>query len=1133
VKFWFVVFAALWQGPFQAGDVCNGVRQSLDAGAYATAEARARECWQHTLARVDSNTAEAEGISDMLVEALYRNGKAGTAETLALAQQLVAARRQRRSQDPVELALSLHNLGVVHAQRGEYSAAIFLHREGLSLRSEALGADHPLVADSLDLLGIACIPLERFDDARDALQRSLVIREAQVHAPLPLAQTLMLTAMHRRYTGDYRAALAFADRALSLRGQSSNHPDTAALLNVRSDVLFLLGDLERAHRGYRQALAVGESALGSEHPQIALYLRRVALLESALGNLAEARRLRASALKIGEATLNACQPELPASLNDLALSLEFDGDYEGARRLYQRALTHTERCLGRNHSLSATVVNNLAHVATLMGDSAEAERLHRRVVQVWSDTLGRDHLYVATALDGLAEVVAVRGRRGEARALYERALAIRRRSVGMDHPDVAWTLASLARVRTDAGSFTAASRNIAQAIDIFRRLGGSDAEDRLARALELRGEIQLRMSDPEEARASFVEALATRERTFGVGHPLVAEARSRIAVADFRLGAYDSALQTALDAERIGREHLQFMVRHLPERQGIEYAEKRPKGLDTALSILVAGHTAGASEVVDNVIKSRSVVLDELAARGRTVSSSDPQLATLNANVIRTRQRFANLLVRSFDGSVSRTLIDQARQQREQAEGELVQRSAEHRAETARSSTGFEEVRRALPAGAVLLSFVEYARSRLAQRSASPTGPEPSFAVFVVRPEIPGVALVPLGGASEIEQLITAWRAEAAGRTLLSSQSQAQSDRAYLAAGSRLRGAIWDPLAGHLRGATRVFIVPDGALSLVPFAALPIGESYLLEWAPPVHYLSAERDLVSMPGESATRPSGMLALGGAAFDYAPSTAGKTSPPTAATTAPSVMRAAGRFCGKFQNLRFQPLDGTLQEVQEVSRTWAGPGRADAARVLVGRQASESTLKQEAPSYRVLHLATHGFFLSDACLTSSTSGTRGVGGLSALAPVKPAQNPLLLSGLALAGANRRASAGPDEEDGILTAEEVASLNLQGVEWAVLSACDTGVGEIKAGEGVFGLRRAFQIAGARTVVMSLWSVDDQATRVWMRSLYEGRFQRKLSTADAVHAASLTVLRDRRARGQSTHPFYWAAFVASGDWQ
>jgi len=145
----------------------------------------------------------------------------------------------------------------------------------------------------------------------------------------------------------------------------------------------------------------------------------------------------------------------------------------------------------------------------------------------------------------------------------------------------------------------------------------------------------------------------------------------------------------------------------------------------------------------------------------------------------------------------------------------------------------------------------------------------------------------------------------------------------------------------------------------------------------------------------------------------------------------------------------------------------------------------------------------------------------------------ENPLLSSGLAFAGANRRTPVRRKEDDGILTAEEVSSIDLQGTEWAVLSACDTGLGEIRAGEGVFGLRRAFQIAGARTVIMSLWSVEDQSARSWMRLLYEGRLQRHLSTADAVHQASLRLLTARRAQGQSTHPFYWAAFVAAGDWR
>jgi CHAT domain-containing protein len=241
------------------------------------------------------------------------------------------------------------------------------------------------------------------------------------------------------------------------------------------------------------------------------------------------------------------------------------------------------------------------------------------------------------------------------------------------------------------------------------------------------------------------------------------------------------------------------------------------------------------------------------------------------------------------------------------------------------------------------------------------------------------------------------------------------------------------------------------------------------------------------------------------------------------------------------MQFRPLPGAAREAEEVVSLWREAATAGAS-TLTGPLATESAVKRLGPGSRILHFATHGFFLGDEC-ASVLDGTRAVGGLAqadgrtpraARAGRKtPPDNPLVLSGLALAGANRRTAAGPDEDDGILTAEEVASLNLDGVEWAVLSACNTGLGQLRAGEGVFGLRRAFQVAGASTIIMSLWQVEDQAARRWMRALYEGRLQRQLDTADAVREASLTALRERRAKGQNTNPFYWAGFVAAGDWR
>jgi CHAT domain-containing protein len=183
--------------------------------------------------------------------------------------------------------------------------------------------------------------------------------------------------------------------------------------------------------------------------------------------------------------------------------------------------------------------------------------------------------------------------------------------------------------------------------------------------------------------------------------------------------------------------------------------------------------------------------------------------------------------------------------------------------------------------------------------------------------------------------------------------------------------------------------------------------------------------------------------------------------------------------------------------------------------------------------VVHLATHGFFVGGDC-AGAGAGERGVTGLAPLEAAAPAperEHPLLLSGLALAGANRRGEASPGGDDGILTAQEIGAMDLTGVEWAVLSACDTGAGTLAGGDGVLGLRRAFAVAGARTVIMSLWPVRDEDARAWMAGLYEARAG-GAATDEAAREAAVALLRSRREAGRDDSPAHWGAFVAVGDW-
>ncbi|MBD3162794.1 MAG: CHAT domain-containing protein, partial [Candidatus Eisenbacteria bacterium] len=249
------------------------------------------------------------------------------------------------------------------------------------------------------------------------------------------------------------------------------------------------------------------------------------------------------------------------------------------------------------------------------------------------------------------------------------------------------------------------------------------------------------------------------------------------------------------------------------------------------------------------------------------------------------------------------------------------------------------------------------------------------------------------------------------------------------------------------------------------------------------------------------------------------------------------------CAGLRSLRFPPLPGSLEEAEAVAELWRSyhePASMPApVRLLTGPAATETAVKRQAPGNRLLHIATHGYFLNGTC-PSGFGGTRGIGLLVSDEnaaeedrSVREVENPLLLSGLVLAGGNRREATAPDQDDGILTAQEIAALDLSGVDWAVLSACETGVGEVLNGEGVLGLRRAFRVAGTRTLITSLWSVRDEETRRWMDAFYRGRLEGKRETIDALREADLTMLDERRRRGASTHPFYWGAFIASGDWR
>jgi CHAT domain-containing protein len=393
------------------------------------------------------------------------------------------------------------------------------------------------------------------------------------------------------------------------------------------------------------------------------------------------------------------------------------------------------------------------------------------------------------------------------------------------------------------------------------------------------------------------------------------------------------------------------------------------------------------------------------------------------------------------------------------------QKSRERKASEARASL-VSRVQERVPQGAVLLEMVRY----------RPTGPRAAQAAerygsFVIQAGS-DAAYVDLGEAAPIDKLAGEFRAA------LAAPRRAAAARDI---GRRLDELLMRPVRARLGSATALYVAPEGSLNLIPLGALVDEKgSYLLERYT-INYLASGRDLLHLG--RAEKPRGPpTIIADPAFD-------------AAGAAPAKGAAQSRS-RDFRALRWDRLPGTADEARTLKRMLP-----DAA-ILTGAAATETAAKKVSGP-RILHIATHGFFLNDLA---------GEG-----------EDPMLRSGLVFAGVNALASA---DDDGVLTALEASSLDLRGTGLVVLSACETGLGEVKNGEGVFGLRRAFAVAGAETLLMSLWQVSDEATRDLMIAYYS-RLSRGEPRGEALRQAQLAMLKDEHTR----HPFYWAAFISSGE--
>ncbi|MBI1897004.1 MAG: CHAT domain-containing protein, partial [Acidobacteria bacterium] len=811
----------------------------------------------------------------------------------------------------------------------------------------------------------------------------------------------------------------------------------------------------------------------------------------------EIPELLLAALGIQESSPEPVDAALLETLEALARNAEFQGDLAGSQRYAQRAVDLAARSFGPQ---SWEYVNGLTFSATsamAARDFTKAARWLEEALALRRKFFSDRRILLATGLNDLGIAYWYLKQNDKAKPLIEEAVRLRIEVLGEYHVLTAAGLHNLSLVLRSAGDVRGSIDVQKRALRIREKILPPEHPN-IANGYHALGSILLESGEPRAAVPYLRKALELAESAFGADHP-----RVNALLADLGLAIFDESPDEALSLALRGAASFvnsqRATMQGLSESEALRLRESESGISGMVLSLLgrIANPTPGqVQSVIDVVLPYRLLIFDELVSRIRR--REEPRFGT----VVTAQEKYLKqLMAGRGNGSAAelKARLETAREEMERVERDYAALDSGYLQARTAERAGTAELRRALPDGAALVSYVLY-QDHFA-RSASPVY---AYGAFVLPAGGANPSFVRLGAAKEIDPLVANWRKNLAVEWESAGFAPARASEISRTAGAPLRARLWDSLAAKLRGARLVFLVPDGQIHLVNFAALPArGNRYLAETAPAMHLLSAERDLLLQPASSGT---GLLALGNPAFG--------TPVVRGADASRRVLRGVSGACLDPAALSFEPLPASESEVRAIARLWARTG--EPVQVMDWLGASENSVRTRAPGRRILHFATHGFSFRAVC--DSKADTAGA---------------FRLAGLALAGANRRSPSPSMASDGLLTMQEISALGLGGTEWVVLSGCDTGVGEIAEGEGVLGLRRSFQLAGSRTVIMSLWPVEDESARRWMEALYHRRLSRGQSTVEAVRGASLDLLRRRRDRGLSTHPLYWGSFVAVGDWR
>ena len=881
----------------------------------------------------------------------------------------------------------------------------------------------------------------------------------------------------------------------------------AKALNNLGVLYYWMGKFEKCEPIYLQVRDIQEKAVGKNHIDYAVSLNNLALLYKELGRYDKAEPYYIESYLLFKKILGDNHPQYARSVTNLGVFYFVIGNFEKAEPLYLESKEIREKSLGKKHPDYGVSLTNLGTLYSEMGNLQKAERYFLEATQIFEKVVGKNHPQYAQSLYNLASLYNQLNKDNQALELLLEAKTILVNELGTKHPDYVNCIQSLAHAYKALQNLDQAEIYHLEALEIQKAITGGNHKG-YAKALIDLAKIYMSTERDSLAESLLLEAQSIFKKELGTDYSSYASTVINLALFNEKRKNYHKANCLFNEYVDLDQKKLIQSVHYLSSEELNKYAEVISNHSETLLSINFRRNTLGVntnelSKTILNLALFQKGFVLNAASRLNLLTDDNNESKELSALL----QSYKRRIVKEYSKSNSERRsqeITELEDKINEIEKKLVQSVSGY--SEAISQVKWEEVQNKLHPGEAVLEFVNF-KIDFPKETDSVI-----YAAILLRERDTSVVFIPLFEERQLSLLLNTFPADAQLEIYASRGVSPINVQNY----SSLYDLVWKPIDPYMSNINKIYMTTSGLLHRLNFNALEFTKNSILGDRYNLVQLGSTRQLVQTQNKI-WNPTSAALFGG--IDYNSNATTESSDLDSLWQSNLNSNTNALKSTAIPTWNFLP--GTDQEVSAIHDQFI-LGKVPVVK-LRGPNATESSFKQMGKgnaSPRVLHIATHGYFFSDPQEKKMDNDLDN----TYQATLKYNRQPMFRSGLIFAGGNKAWQGNKPkdgEEDGILTAYEISQMNLSNTELVVLSACETGLGDIQGNEGVYGLQRAFKIAGAKYIIMSLWQVPDNQTSLLMTTFYKMWLQDKKTIPDAFHAAQ------KELREIGLDPYQWAGFV------